>query len=285
MSKGARLLAAVVASPDDDAPRRAYADWLKWPGRDRARGELIHVQCDLAAIDPDTDDPRLRDRLWDLRKRERALWGEHWYRWKTEADVGDPFSVEFERGFPVACVVETAAEWARVAASTVRKVRVRPTVALAAPGPLPIHSLDLQTGYGGDDGFKDERRAAVLARVATSGLFPVRRGAARWIARPGDPRRVAGRARQGARRGASPHRVAVPDVLGGGRRAAGPGALAERAAAREADGVSVEPGLGPEADGAADVRPAARARRRCVARCRGCAVRSRTNGRPLRARR
>jgi uncharacterized protein (TIGR02996 family) len=48
----AGLIAAIVAAPDDDAPRLVYADWLQQ--RDDPRGELIQLQCKLAA-DPDDD--------------------------------------------------------------------------------------------------------------------------------------------------------------------------------------------------------------------------------------
>jgi uncharacterized protein (TIGR02996 family) len=44
----AELRRAVVAAPADDAPRLVYADWLLERGD--ARGELIRLQCDLAAL-------------------------------------------------------------------------------------------------------------------------------------------------------------------------------------------------------------------------------------------
>lgn len=42
-AEGAALLAAVVAS-DDDAPRLAYASWLRAHGQSE-RAELIVLQC------------------------------------------------------------------------------------------------------------------------------------------------------------------------------------------------------------------------------------------------
>lgn len=42
------FLAAIVAAPADDAPRLAYAAWLR--GRGDPRGEFIEVQCELAAL-------------------------------------------------------------------------------------------------------------------------------------------------------------------------------------------------------------------------------------------
>jgi uncharacterized protein (TIGR02996 family) len=47
------LVAAIVAAPDDDAPRLVYADWLMQRGD--PRGELIAVQCRLAAGDASTE--------------------------------------------------------------------------------------------------------------------------------------------------------------------------------------------------------------------------------------
>lgn len=44
------LLAAVLASPDDDTPRLAFADWLGENGQGE-RAEFIRVQCELARVD------------------------------------------------------------------------------------------------------------------------------------------------------------------------------------------------------------------------------------------
>lgn len=58
MTEEAALLAAIVAAPDEDTPRLAYADWLDENRPDRrpspaegpsARAEFIRVQCRLAA--------------------------------------------------------------------------------------------------------------------------------------------------------------------------------------------------------------------------------------------
>ena len=60
------LLKAVLADPDDDAPRLIYADWLDENGQ-AERAEFIRVQCELARTDD--DDPR-----WpDLEAREAQL--------------------------------------------------------------------------------------------------------------------------------------------------------------------------------------------------------------------
>jgi uncharacterized protein (TIGR02996 family) len=87
------FLREILASPDDDAPRLIYADWLEERGD--PRGEFIRVQCELARLDTDgrTDEGRLRA----LRVREsellqfKFLWGESIWR-----KVND---FEFRRGF------------------------------------------------------------------------------------------------------------------------------------------------------------------------------------------
>ena len=45
------LLRAIEVNPDDDMPRLVYADWIDENAAtdaDRARAELIRVQCELA---------------------------------------------------------------------------------------------------------------------------------------------------------------------------------------------------------------------------------------------
>lgn len=82
------LLAAVLAAPDDDAPRLVYADWLL-EHADRDRGEFIQIQCALGrplvgarglAIlrDGDAKMPASRE---ELEKRETALLKKHHKRW------------------------------------------------------------------------------------------------------------------------------------------------------------------------------------------------------------
>jgi uncharacterized protein (TIGR02996 family) len=59
------LRAAVVASPDDDAPRLVYADWLIERGD--PRGELIRLQCERQG-------EALRHELWQTVAGELAPW-------------------------------------------------------------------------------------------------------------------------------------------------------------------------------------------------------------------
>jgi uncharacterized protein (TIGR02996 family) len=55
------FLQSIIESPDDDAPRLIYADWLDDHGdkRDRDRAEFIRVQCQLAVLNKD-DPPIFR---------------------------------------------------------------------------------------------------------------------------------------------------------------------------------------------------------------------------------
>src|SRR5439155_5420030 len=67
-----RLVDAIVAAPDDDAPRMVYADWLQQRGD--PRGELIQLQCQLAAV---PDDERRRA----IRIAENKLLAAHEATW------------------------------------------------------------------------------------------------------------------------------------------------------------------------------------------------------------
>lgn len=67
------LHAAVLASPEDDAPRLAYADEIE--AREPARAELIRIQCELATLSPASP------RSVPLRLRERALVDKHHAKW------------------------------------------------------------------------------------------------------------------------------------------------------------------------------------------------------------
>jgi uncharacterized protein (TIGR02996 family) len=76
----------VLADPNDDDPRRVYADWLAERGD--PRGEFIAVQCELA-----------RKFDFQLAVREHQLRREHGARWSAEIGVAS-HHVTFRRGFP-----------------------------------------------------------------------------------------------------------------------------------------------------------------------------------------
>lgn len=124
-----QLLCEVCNSPEDNAPRLAYATALETAGylADPARAEFIRVQCELARTD-------LSDESWEeLTDRREKLEAEHRERWMKEFPVlkGVIWLPGFERGFleHVACR-GTDAFW-----------RHAPTIFAAAP----IRSLSLST--------------------------------------------------------------------------------------------------------------------------------------------
>lgn len=86
------FLAAIVAAPDDDAPRLVYADHLLESAdeRERQRGELIVAQCAIASL------PRQSEEWRRARERERLL-----LTLFAEPPKGQTWRVrEWERGFP-----------------------------------------------------------------------------------------------------------------------------------------------------------------------------------------
>ena len=79
------LLAAVLADPEDDAPRLVLADWFEENGQEE-RGEFVRVQCRIAEYERQAGgDPR-RKFGWPvhyetLRHRERELWRNGCVEW------------------------------------------------------------------------------------------------------------------------------------------------------------------------------------------------------------
>src|SRR5262245_38674728 len=72
------LLQGILESPDEDAPRLVYADWLEEHGTteaDRARAELIRTQARLATLRYDDD------RVSPLQARALRLLSRHRYAW------------------------------------------------------------------------------------------------------------------------------------------------------------------------------------------------------------
>jgi uncharacterized protein (TIGR02996 family) len=70
----APFLQAIRETPDDDAPRLVYADWLDDHG-DEARAEFIRLQCRLARMDEDDPDRHdLQERVWAMEHEHRLRW-------------------------------------------------------------------------------------------------------------------------------------------------------------------------------------------------------------------
>jgi uncharacterized protein (TIGR02996 family) len=82
---------AILAAPDDDAPRLVYADWLDEHGQSE-RAEFIRIQCDLARRPKyDPGRPALHDRERELLKRHETVW--------TEPVAAVARDCRFRRGF------------------------------------------------------------------------------------------------------------------------------------------------------------------------------------------
>jgi len=91
MVKEENFLAEVIASPEDDAPRLVYADWLAENGQvDRA--EFIQVQCTLASGVSD------ENHRADLLARETELLEINAWDW-AESLGNDIWEWVFQRGF------------------------------------------------------------------------------------------------------------------------------------------------------------------------------------------
>ncbi|MBL8680985.1 MAG: TIGR02996 domain-containing protein [Myxococcales bacterium] len=91
MSRESDALAEVIAAPDDDVPRMAYADLLV--ARGDPRGEFIRVQCALANGDVEFLEKQ------ELRERAGKLLLEHEKSWRELAGIADKIQVEWRRGF------------------------------------------------------------------------------------------------------------------------------------------------------------------------------------------
>jgi len=69
MNDESALLAAIIAHPDEDTPRLAYADWLDEHDQPE-RAEMIRVQCTYTAISPTQREyPDLQEGLWRTNAR------------------------------------------------------------------------------------------------------------------------------------------------------------------------------------------------------------------------
>lgn len=115
MTDGAALLAAILAAPDDDAPRLVYADWLEEHGEE-TRAEFIRMQINMARcrMCHRKDGTERRDsyaahcgRCVPGRRRVEDLLEAHADSWLRTADT---IRREWHRGF-VESVTCAAADW------------------------------------------------------------------------------------------------------------------------------------------------------------------------------
>jgi uncharacterized protein (TIGR02996 family) len=94
MTDGAALLQAILADPDDDTPRLAYADWLEEQGTDPARAEFIRLQIEFARREARGDASR-----WELTQRQQYLLAGYERAWTAELRPLLGRSWVFRRGF------------------------------------------------------------------------------------------------------------------------------------------------------------------------------------------
>jgi uncharacterized protein (TIGR02996 family) len=88
---------AILETPEDDAPRLVYADWLDEQG-DETRAEFIRAQIALARMPAD------RAKRHKLSKRVAELLKAHREEWVRPLTRGAHQFVHFRRGFPdLAC--------------------------------------------------------------------------------------------------------------------------------------------------------------------------------------
>lgn len=204
MSDGDALLAAILAQPDEDVPRLAYADWLDENGdeNDRARAEFIRVQIALARIPPVEFVP-WNKRLIELRARDKALLTVNGMRWleplreRGGALESTDTHAQFRRGFVE--VVWMPAPWfifraaALFASAPARELRVTRTTVeelatLIHNSQFPkLAALDLSDRRLGDDAAHvlGRNRAVVglkVLRVSGCGLTDT--GAHRFATAP-----------------------------------------------------------------------------------------------------
>lgn len=120
---GASLLADVLRKPDDDEPRLVYADWLTAQGD--PRGELITIQCEIAAAPGDEREQALVD-------RERVLLEQHGKAFGR--DVSQVASLwEFRRGF-VAEMTSTTSSFVNQGAALLEREPVEKLVVYKPSG-------------------------------------------------------------------------------------------------------------------------------------------------------
>lgn len=173
----AALLAGVLANPDDDVPRLAYAAALE--ARGDPRGEYIRVQCArVARFDPAVDP--------DLRRREAALFKEHGAGWAAPARACGTAWV-FRRGFvdELTGVLDTvlASGGPLFAREPVRVVSVATVTAAnapelaAAPWVARLARLTMRGGMG-DAGAAQLATSPHLGAVASINLGSNELGAA-----------------------------------------------------------------------------------------------------------
>jgi uncharacterized protein (TIGR02996 family) len=178
-----QLLAAILEDPDDDAPRLVYADWLQT--RNDPRGELVQLQCQLAAIDAD-DDRRRAIKIAE--NKLLAAHGDAWLAPIREAipvtDVLQGHKFEFSRGFvehaqlTLDCAPHFPALWE--SAPLLRHLRLSPKPIFDFPAKQPtldgvldapelrrLRTLELHLGGAGNAAARVVAQSRTLANLTS----------------------------------------------------------------------------------------------------------------------
>jgi uncharacterized protein (TIGR02996 family) len=102
MAEHPGFLQAILAAPDDDAPRLVYADWLEEHGQPE-QAEFIRMECEQAVISPEPGSAPNRwdsPRFWELQHRLRELYDRHADDWFAPLFRAFRGEMETRRGFP-----------------------------------------------------------------------------------------------------------------------------------------------------------------------------------------
>ena len=166
------FLQDIVENRDDDTPRRIFGDWLMDhdDAVSQARGEFIHLQCDLAKHTIGAERPR------ELLRRERELLWTHGKHWGGGLGRFGCVCWEYKRGFvegvgmPALAFVAHAATLLKMA--PVRDLKVYDGAgqmsALAKCADLAfIRSLDLEKNQLGDHDLGDLAKSPYFGRLTT----------------------------------------------------------------------------------------------------------------------
>jgi uncharacterized protein (TIGR02996 family) len=202
MSEEQALLAAIIAHPEEDTPRLAYADWLD-ENEAPIQADFIRTRCRLAscsAADPDYPDliERRAELLVQFQPMVKQTVPELPPGFSYDDDLGNPGT--FRRGFldtvgasredfdqpgwpPSNEDIEQLCDGLAqlIATTTARKLALRGLIGeqldrvLAAPGAdrltgLAVFPADYSTA-GGDEALGVLAGAAVTARLATLGVY------------------------------------------------------------------------------------------------------------------
>jgi uncharacterized protein (TIGR02996 family) len=175
------FLQDILENYDDDIPRRIYADWLMDHGDAvaSARGELIHLQCQLAQTAPDAK------KNADLLRRERELIATYGRLWGAVFQRLGCRCWEYRRGFvegvgiPAAALLSHADTLFRL--GPIRELKLYHSSGLlgdvaACPHLANIRILDLENNELNDADVAELSESPHLMQVHTLFLWSNRVG-------------------------------------------------------------------------------------------------------------